>query len=173
MLEELGSFSERPRRNAPSNQMLLLDTFPESCQEHEPKKTAVIQDFSQPELLQLEKEYLGVYLSGHPLDDWRERFQQNEINPIINLEEEVDGKEVLLGGVVIGWRVITTKAGSTMASFKLEDLTGTVEVIVFPKLYVTAKDGYGPDRVIVLKGRLERQDEGLKILASQIRWLKE
>ena len=116
---------------------------------------------------------MGVYLSGHPLDDWRERFQQNEINPIINLEEEVDGKEVLLGGVVTGWRVITTKAGSTMASFKLEDLTGTVEVIVFPKLYVTAKDGYRPDRVIVLKGRLERQDEGMKILASQIRWLKE
>ena len=173
MLEELGSFNERPRRNAPSNQMLLLDTIPESFQAHEPEKTALIQDFSQPELLQLEKEYLGVYLSGHPLDDWRERFQQNQIHPIINLEEEVDGKEVLLGGVVIGWRVITTKAGSTMASFKLEDLTGTVEVIVFPKLYVTAKDGYRPDQVIVLKGRLERQDEGLKILASQIRWLKD
>jgi DNA polymerase III subunit alpha len=58
-----------------------------------------------------------------------------------------------------------------MAGCKLEDLTGTVEVIVFPKLYAVVKGDYQADRVVVIKGRLEHQDEGIKVLASQLRWL--
>jgi DNA polymerase-3 subunit alpha len=137
----------------------------------QPQASTTPQEFAPAELLQMEKEYLGVYLSGHPLDDWREKFNQNGVLPIAELDEEPDGREVLIGGVITSWRVITTKSGSQMAGVKLEDLTGTIEVIVFPRLYETAKEGYTPERITVIKGKLEKQDEGMKVLAGQVRWL--
>jgi DNA polymerase-3 subunit alpha len=155
------------QRSGHSDQLSLLDSFREAVEPDLPD----IADYSSRELLQQEKEYLGVYLSGHPLDEWRGKFQTNGLIPIADLEEEPDGKEVLIGGVVTSWRTINTKSGSMMAGCKLEDLTGTVEVVVFPKLYNEIKDGYLPERVTVIKGRLEHQDEGVKVLAAQLRWL--
>ncbi len=163
VLEKVG------RRNGSDNQLSLMDGLITEAESG--VKLPQIPEFAAPELLLFEKEYLGVYLTGHPLDEWREKFNQNGIVPIAELEEEPEGKEVLLGGVVAEWRVIHTKAGSQMAGCKLEDLTGAVEVIVFPKLYATAKDHYRPEGVVVVKGRLEHQDEGVKVLASQLRWL--
>ncbi len=163
VLEKVG------RRNGSQNQLSLMDSLITEAESG--VKLPQVPEFAAPELLRFEKEYLGVYLTGHPLDEWREKFNQNGIISIAELEEEPDGKEVLLGGVVAEWRVMNTKAGSQMAGCKLEDLTGTVEVIVFPKLYATVKDHYRPEGVVVLKGRLEHQDEGVKVLASQLRWL--
>jgi DNA polymerase-3 subunit alpha len=168
MLAGLGLILEKTyQRSARNDQLLLLDSFQEAIEPDLPD----IAEYSSRELLQQEKEYLGVYLSGHPLDEWRNKFQANGLIPIADLEEEPDGKEVLIGGVITGWRTINTKSGSRMAGCKLEDLTGTVEVVIFPKLYNEIKDGYLPERVTVIKGRLEHQDEGVKVLAAQLRWL--
>jgi DNA-directed DNA polymerase III (polc) len=164
ILEKIG------RRSGPHNQLSLMDSLVSGA-ESAPRLPQV-PEFSVSELLLFEKDYLGVYLTGHPLDEWREKFSRNGIIPIAELEEEADGKEVLLGGMITQWRVINTKAGSQMAGCKLEDLTGSVEVIVFPKLYVMVKEKYQPERVAVIKGRLEHQDEGVKVLASQLRWLE-
>jgi DNA polymerase-3 subunit alpha len=170
MLMGLDAILEKTgRRSMASNQLSLMDSL--ITEVESVVKLPQIPEFSASELLLFEKEFLGVYLTGNPLDEWREKFNSNGIIPIADLEEEPDGKEVLLGGVITQWRVINTKAGSQMAGCKLEDLTGTVEVIVFPKLYATIKDNYQPDRVTVIKGRLEHQDEGVKVLASQLRWL--
>lgn len=155
------------RKSAQHDQLSLLDSFSTVTETNLPN----IAEFSNPEILQQEKEYLGVYLSGHPLDEWRSKFQSNGLIPIAELEEEPDGKEVLIGGMITGWRIINTKSGSVMAGCKLEDLTGMVEVIIFPKLYSEVKNGYLPDQVTVIKGRLEHEDEGVKVLASQLRWL--
>ncbi len=172
MLVELDDILERTnKRNVSKNQLSLIemaDMVPDKRDTSE-----LLPEYPAQELLLMEKEYLGVYLSGHPLDEWREKFGQNGIIPIADLEEEPDGKEVLLGGVVTQWRVINTKAGAQMAGCRLEDLTGSIEVIVFPKLYSIIKEGYLPDRVTVIKGRLEHQDEGIKVLASQLRWLEQ
>jgi DNA polymerase-3 subunit alpha len=167
MLEQL---TERGgRASGAKNQLNLLDL---GFEEPQPPPSA-IPEFTLRELLQQEKEYLGIYLSGHPLDSWVEKFRVNGIVPLAELEEEGDGKEVIVGGVVTDWRNIITKAGSAMAGFRLEDLTGTVEIIVFPKLYEKVSDGYVPARLAVIKGRIERQEQGSKILASQLRWLDE
>jgi DNA polymerase III subunit alpha len=163
ILEKIG------RRNTAHNQLSLMDGL--LAEVESGIELPKLPEFAAADLLLFEKEFLGVYLTGHPLDAWRDKFNQNGIIPIAELEEEPDGKEVLLGGVVIEWRIINTKAGSQMAGCKLEDLTGTVEVIVFPKLYAVVKGDYQPDRVVVIKGRLEHQDEGIKVLASQLRWL--
>jgi DNA polymerase-3 subunit alpha len=163
VLEKVG------RRSGSHNQLSLMDNLITEAESG--VKLPQLPEFAPAELLLFEKEFLGVYITGHPLDEWREKFTKNGVIPIAELEEESDGKEVLIGGVVTEWRVINTKAGSQMAGCKLEDLTGMVEVIIFPKLYMTVKGQYRPERVVVLKGKLEHQDEGVKILASQLRWL--
>ena len=171
MLTALDEILERTvRRNSAPNQLSLLDSAVGIGTEPE-FKMASVEEFSQNEILQMEKEYLGIFISGHPLDQWRRKFLQNRVMPLAELEEEPDGKEVIIGGVVSGWRVITTRNGSQMAGSRIEDWTGSVEVIIFPKLYAETKEGYHPDRVVVIKGRLERQEEGVKVLASQVRWL--
>lgn len=171
MLTELDGILEKTmKRNYSANQLSLMDSL--QIEEFAPEnKAAKVEEFLQNELLQMEKEYLGVFISGHPLDEWREKFLQNGIMSLAELEEEPDGKEVLIGGVVSDWKVITTKTGSRMARGRLEDWTGVVEIIIFPKLFAGVKDEYVPDRVAVVKGRLERQEEGIKVLASQVRWL--
>lgn len=171
MLTALDGILEKTvKRNYAANQLSLLDAFDGGAMEPEIKMSKV-EEFSQNEMLQMEKEYLGIFISGHLLDQWREKFLQNGVMPLAELEEEPDGKEVLIGGVVGGWRVITTKSGSQMAGSRIEDWTGSIEVIIFPRLYAEVKDDYLPDRVVVIKGRLERQEEGVKVLASQVRWL--
>ncbi len=171
MLNSLDGILEKTvKRNYAANQLSLLGSFENEGMEPE-YKMAEVEEFFQSELLQMEKEYLGVFISGHPLDEWREKFLQNGVTPLVELEEEPDGKEVLIGGVVSGWRVITTKNGSQMAGSRIEDWTGSIEVIIFPKIYAEVKNDYFPDRVVVIKGRLERQEQGIKVLASQVRWL--
>jgi len=165
MLENF--FEQNPRLSHQRNQLNLLE--PELEEELIP--TRPVGEFSKKELLEQEKEYLGVYLSGHPLDEWMEKFRQNQVMTIAELEEEADGKEVLIGGVVIGWRTLTTKAGALMAAFRLEDLTGAVEVVVFPKLFEKVGAGFHPERIAIVKGRLQEEERGLKVLASQMRWL--
>lgn len=173
MLGELDGILEKTmKRNYAANQLSLIDSF--EIQDLAPEiKTANVDEFSQNEFLQMEKEYLGVFISGHPLDEWRTKFLQNGVMSLAELEEEPDGKEVLIGGVVSGWKALTTKNGSQMARCRLEDWTGAVEVLIFPKLFAEIKDDYLPDRVAVVKGRLERQEEGIKVLAGQVRWLGE
>lgn len=169
MLEDLDGMIERNSRSSSGrNQLNLLEMFDEPQQKPVSNQ---VNEFTHKELLEQEKEYLGVYLSGHPLDEWSDKFHENGIKPLGEIDEEADGQEVLIGGLVTAWRPITTKSGAMMAGFRLEDLTGTVEVILFPQLYAKVADGYYPERVAIVKGKLEEQERGRKILAAQLRWL--
>lgn len=166
VLEEY--FETSGRNNGSRNQLNLLETI-----QFEPNMnhTRNLSEFSKKELLDQEKEYLGVYLSGHPLDEWVARFRANHVIAVTELEEEPDDKEVVTGGIVTNWKVLRTRSGAMMAGFRLEDLTGSVEVVVFPQLFEKIRDGYASERVVVIKGRLEHQEQGFKVLASQLRWV--
>jgi DNA polymerase-3 subunit alpha len=131
------------------------------------------EEFPPSTLLNMEKEYLGVYLSGHPLDPWRKKLAQNRIPSLAEVLEEGKGEEVIIGGVVSGWRRLTTKSGKTMATFTLEDLSEAIEVLVFPQLYEKTALEANNDRVVLVKGRLDADEDNRKFLAGQIRWLPE
>jgi len=122
-------------------------------------------------LLAMEKEFLGVYLTGNPLDPWKEKFKKNGIPSLLEILEEERDRPVVAGGVVSAWKRVVTKAGKLMATFRLEDMTASLEVLVFPKLYEEIHEMAGNDRVVVVKGRLDTAEEEKKLLASQIRWL--
>jgi DNA polymerase-3 subunit alpha len=136
-------------------------------------ESAAEEEFPTSTLLNLEKEYLGIYLSGHPLDPWRERFAEYRIPALGEVLEEGKEEEVIVGGVVSGWRRLTTKAGKTMATFTLEDLSAAIEVLVFPQIYEKSAFEAANDRIVLVKGRIEADDDKRKFLARQIRWLPE
>ncbi len=132
------------------------------------------EEFPKSVLAKMEKEYLGVYLTSHPLDPWREKFAKNRIPPLAEVLEEGNAdREVVVGGVVNDWRRLTTKSGKMMATFTLEDLSATIEVLVFPALYEKIYAEADNDRIVLVKGRIDADEENRKLLASQLRWLPE
>ncbi|HSE61829.1 MAG TPA: OB-fold nucleic acid binding domain-containing protein, partial [Candidatus Saccharimonadales bacterium] len=125
------------------------------------------------EMLQWERELLGLYLSSHPLDKYDAYFTEQTM-PIGNLTKEMDNKVATVGGVVMDSRSIVTKSGSKMAFVKLEDKSGEMEIIVFPKLFEEVGDKLAQDTVLKIKGKLNAKDrdgrimDDLKIIADDI-----
>ena len=125
------------------------------------------------ELLQQEKEVSGLYLSGHPLDAYREKSARIGSHTIKDLTGEdahvQDGEKVRIVCAVVKNRMMTTKSNSMMAFTSVEDLTGTMEVIVFPKVLDRFRDAIQENAVVVIDGRLSvREDEASKLLADSI-----
>ena len=132
-----------------------------------------LPEYSHKELLQQEKEVSGLYLSGHPLDAYREQSAKVASHTIKALTGEdarvPDGERVRIVCAVVKNRMMTTKSNSMMAFTSVEDLTGTMEVIVFPKVLDQYRDALKENAVVVIDGRLSvREDEASKLLAESI-----
>ena len=138
----------RERKNAFEGQLSLFDI----AGEEEKKEFEVVfpdvGEYAKEELLAFEKDILGVYISGHPLDDyealWRKNITATAADFIVDEETEEavvkDGIKAVIGGLVTGKTVKTTRTGQLMAFITLEDLMGSVEVIVFPRDYENNRD---------------------------------
>ncbi len=141
-------------------------------------------EFDKRTLLNFEKEVLGLYISGHPLEDHRERLRVNSsvnTHKLHILDEGgdrldrripnlADGNIVRIAGMVVDIKNKTTKNNELMAFVVLEDLYGTVELIIFPKLYKSCMEILIEDNIIVVEGRLSlREDEEPKIVCDSIR----
>ena len=121
---------------------------------------------SEAEQLVFEKEALGLYLSGHPI----ERFAADLRLIGARTLGELAGPEadVSLGGIVAGFRPLKTRKGDRMAAFMLEDPFGSIEVVVFPEPFKQCATLLANDAMVVVKGKLEMDDEGSKLLASEV-----
>jgi DNA polymerase-3 subunit alpha len=122
--------------------------------------------WTEAALLAAEKESLGLYLSGHPLAAHAADLQQAGARPIVELTEPV--ADVLVGGIITALRLVKTKKGDRMAAFMLEDLGGTIEVVAFPEAYRTYAPLIESDRMVLVRGKLERTEEAGKVLVSEI-----
>ncbi|MDR3600050.1 MAG: DNA polymerase III subunit alpha [Desulfosporosinus sp.] len=129
-------------------------------------------DFPEREILDMEKEYLGLYLSGHPLSAVLPQLQPYISSDILTCLEGEEEKKVALGGLATGFRQNVTKKGEMMASFVLEDLTGGIEVLVFPRVYAQTR-ALGNDQVIVVGGKYIVRDDERKIFAEKITKLED
>lgn len=133
-------------------------------------------EFAQSELLRFEKELLGLYVSGHPLEHLEERLALLCTCDLQELREQPEGQELQLGGRIDAMRVINTTTGKRMAFVRLEDLSGQVEVTVFPDSYEQAKKILKEDQVIWVRGHTERRTErsnGLQVVAEELLSLEE
>ncbi len=141
-----------------------------------------IPEYPKKELLNMEKEMTGVYISGHPLDEVSELLDRLEISTAFlrELSEREDkglsedGRRVTMGGILVSSRSRATKKGDLMGFVTLEDLTGQVEGLVFPKNYQRIGHQLREDSMVLLSGRLSiREDEDPKLLVENVDDLKQ
>lgn len=121
--------------------------------------------------LSLEKEMIGFYVTGHPLDPYRDRL--NLCTPLQEITRSglIEGQSVKVGGLVAAVKRINTKNGDTMCFIDLEDLTEHCEVVVFPKVFEKSSAFLLPDCAVVISGRISKNDETVKIIAGEIKLL--
>jgi len=131
-----------------------------------------ISEFSRNELLVMEKEMLGLYISYHPLNDYKERLKKIVTSTSIELANFSDRSKVVLAGVISNFKKKSTKNGNLMAFITLEDLEGTVEIIAFPKVYEICKEVIKKDEIIITEGRLDVAEGKTKIIAQKISFLE-
>jgi DNA polymerase-3 subunit alpha len=130
-----------------------------------------VPEWKEAQLLAYEKESIGFYLSGHPLAAFQADIARYSTATTETLETIPDGKEVTICGIIAGMKQKMTKKGDKMAIVNLEDLSGTVEVIVFPDLYKTANHMLLTDTPLIVAGQLDKSEQGYKIKALRLHLL--
>ena len=126
-------------------------------------------EFTKDELLRLEKETLGLYVSEHPLSGVRDQLRRKTDATLAELERRRDGEVVTVGGIVSGVKHLTTKKGEAMVFLQLEDPTGSAEVVVFAATYSAAREMCVTDRILVVKGRVDHKQQGeTKLIALEL-----
>jgi DNA polymerase-3 subunit alpha len=167
-VEDILDYGQRVQREKSDPQMGLFD-MPGSGPAINLPILPQIDEWNEKQLLALEKEALGFYITGHPLtghEDILEKF--TNANSVV-LKEKKDGDTVRIGGIIRTLKTIKTKKrGDLMAFVTLEDLHGSVEATVFSSLYVKVHDLLTDDRPILIQGQLQKDENSVKILADTI-----
>ncbi len=126
-------------------------------------------ELDKQELLRLEKETLGLYVSEHPLHAARQALRRRADCPLAEVERRRDGEVVTVGGIVTSAKQITTRRGEPMVFLRLDDLTAEIEVVVFNSVYASARELCAADRILVVKGRVDHKQEGeTKLVALEV-----
>jgi len=126
------------------------------------------EEYEKPELLKLEKEVLGLYVSEHPLHAIRDQLRRKTDCALSELDRRRDGEVVVVGGIVGAVRQLTTKKGDPMAFMRLDDVTGGTEVVVFNSVYAQARALCSSDQVLIVKGRIDHKEGESKLLAMEL-----
>jgi len=132
-----------------------------------------IKEWDEKTLLSYEKESLGFYVTGHPLARYSDSIKRFSTCDAAGLPERTDKEAVRVCGIVSGLKELITKKGDRMAFVTLEDLSGSVEVIVFPEVYSVAMELIKGDDPLLVSGELDVSEEACKILATEVSLLRD
>jgi DNA polymerase-3 subunit alpha len=149
--------------------MLLGDSGPSQVQEEYPD----VPEWSEATLLSYEKETIGFYITGHPLARFEGEAKKFARNTSAELAELPDGSDVTIMCVIRSKKIATTKRGDRMANLTVEDLQGTVEVIVFPEQYKASEQWLSGDAPLLITGSMDHGEKGVKLKAVKIMPLSE
>ncbi len=164
-------------RNSMAGQMSLFDLAPESDKKQYEVPMPNVGEFPRELLLEFEKEVLGIYVSGHPLEEyigmWKKKITNTTTDFYLDEDTNVpnvkDQATVTVGGIISDKKIKYTKNDQVMAFLVLEDLVGTVEVIVFPKTYEANAGRLNADSKVFIEGRVSvEEDRDAKLIASKI-----
>lgn len=159
---ELAAQRQEDRR---SGQVSLLDMVPQEISGPPPPQ---LDDFSQADILAAEKELLGYYLSGHPLEPYATALSHRVSHSLADLAAVADGSQVVIGGIARNLRRIVTKKGDPMAYLLLEDFSSLAEAVLFPRVYSQSRSWLTPDQVVVVYGHASKREEEVQVLADRI-----
>lgn len=161
------------RKSNIAGQMSLFDMFEEK---HDKVNVPNVPEYDKEELLAYEKEVLGVYVSGHPMDDyealWRKHItnvSSDFINDEDNPPKVTEGQKATIGGIITAKTVKNTKTGKMMAFITVEDVFGAVEVLVFPRDYEKYRSQAVEDNKVFVTGRVSiSEEENGKLVCESI-----
>jgi DNA polymerase III subunit alpha len=125
------------------------------------------EEFEQAELLAVEKESIGLFISAHPLKQVREALRAAVDAPLSELHERKDGDWVTAGGIITQAKKIRTKKGDPMMFATLDDLEGSIEILVFGKALAEYEGALGVDEVVLVRGRVDHKDAEKTCLVVQ------
>jgi DNA polymerase III subunit alpha len=168
-LDQILAYGQRHQADLLLGQASIFDLggSDNSAADHEPRIPEIEAD--KATLLRMEKESLGLYVSEHPLSAIRDQLRRRTDCTVVELERRREGETVLVGGIVAGLRTTMTKKGEPMAFVQLEDVTGSVEVVVFNSTYAHARELLVSDAVLVVKGRVDHKQQGeTKLVALEV-----
>ena len=159
-----------------AGQMSLFDIVDDELKSDFEIKFPKVNEFSKQELLAFEKEVIGLYVSGHPLEEyqnmWKKNITRTSLDFQLNDEDETavaDNAREIIGGIISEVTVKVTKQNSVMAFVTIEDLYGTVEALVFPKLYEKYRQIIAEDNKVFITGRVTSGgEENAKIICETI-----
>jgi DNA polymerase III subunit alpha len=167
-LEEALEYGQKVQKERCDPQLSLFDDGPDCTLSLTPPALPDVPEWGQRERLMAEKEALGFYITGHPLDPHRKTMAKFSNLTSGTVEECSDGKIVRIGGMVTGRKVIRTKKDELMAFIQLEDMEGSMEVVIFPSVYAGCQLLLTDDRPIFVQGKLQKEEKGAKLLADTI-----
>ena len=194
VIGDLIAGAQSEAKNSLTGQISLFSMAGVSETLHLDRRLPPAEDFPKQDLLAMEKEMLGVYITGHPLDDVAEKIKEitdmdterlaayaASIEENADMESEAgedesvaedfgvkDGAAYTMAGLISGKKTMVTKKGTMMAFMTLEDLYGTIEVVVFPRTFELDRQFIENDNVIVVRGKLDMKDDTPKLLAEKI-----
>ncbi|WII36193.1 DNA polymerase III subunit alpha [Paenibacillus thiaminolyticus] len=127
-----------------------------------------VQPLTMSQQLELERELLGLYLSGHPLDEYDQLLEELDTDRLVDLHEAPDESECIVAGMIVSLRTITTKKGKPMAFAELEDRVERAEVVLFPEVWKRAERLVGKGALVAVQAKVQLEDEGFKLLAHEV-----
>ena len=169
----------KEKNSSMAGQMTLADLLGEDSKDAEEFRITMpkLPEFDLSEILQFEKEALGFYLSGHPLDEFREVMNANITATSLSFNREAqtdreplrDKQQVTVGGIITGIKNKITSKQQQMAFIEIEDMVGTIDVVVFPNTYQKKRELIRPDNKVFIFGSVDISDDAnAKLIANNI-----
>ena len=173
---ELLENKAREKKTVMEGQMSFFDIAPEEDKGNFQVSFPDVGEFDKETLLAFEKETLGIYVSGHPMEAYQELWQKNVTARTSDFIVDEDGHTVVednsivvVGGMITAKKVKTTRTSQLMAFVSLEDMVGTVEALVFPKIYEKNKQYLTEDSKVFLRGRASIGDDPVgKLVCEEV-----
>ncbi len=162
------SLAQQSQKEKASGQLSLMDFWGEEARETLTLNIPDIDEYPRAEMLSLEKEALGLYISGHPLLEYRRALAEQAGCTIAEARGLEEDGNVTIGGMFNSIKRINTRKGDPMAFATLEDLTGSIEVVFFPRPYQQFQKLLVSDAAVLVKGKLNAGGEEPKVLADEI-----
>ncbi len=166
-LEDALEYGQRVQKEKNDPQISLFGGAQQPLVINAPELPA-IAEWDEKQLLAFEKESLGFYISGHPLNRYEALLDKFTNSNAVSLKDVADGGSVRIGGTVRNTKVITTKKGALMAFVTIEDMHGSVEVTVFSRLYGTVNHLLVEDHPILIEGMVQKDEQSVKLVADTV-----
>ncbi len=166
----------REKKTVMEGQLSFFDLAPEEEKNNFQITFPNVGEYDKQTLLAFEKETIGIYVSGHPMEEYREVWEKNVTAKTSDFVVDEDGKtvvednsNVVIGGMITSKKVKTTKTNQLMAFITIEDLVGTVEVLVFPKIYEKNRPSFTEENKVFVRGRASIGDDPVgKLICEEV-----